>query len=99
MSVSWQHFEMIIGELLPTTDQWPRTNECAWCHGMTPSLAWMETISPSAPGADDFLHLAVEGGKPQHEADHHAAVGPAGERLDLQHLPGAVAIGFSSSTS
>ncbi len=48
---------------------------------------------------DDLLHLAVEGGKPQHEADHHAAVYPAGQPLDLQHLPGVVAIGFSSSTS
>ena len=29
ISVSWQHLERIIGELLPTTDQCPRTKECA----------------------------------------------------------------------
>ena len=49
MSVSWQHFEITIGELLPVTDQWPRTNEWAWCQGPTPSLAWIDTMSPIAP--------------------------------------------------
>ena len=96
--MSWQHLEMIIGELLPTTDQCPRTNECAWCHGMTPSLAWMETISPSAARLDDLFHLAVEGGEPQDEADHDAAVALRASASISNICAALVEIGFSSST-
>ncbi len=42
---------------------------------------------PQRSRLDDLFHLAVEGGKPEHKTDHHAAVFPAGKGLDFQHLP------------
>ena len=48
-SMSWQLLARIIGEDFASTDQWPRTNEWAWCQGWTPSMKFAETISPMAP--------------------------------------------------
>ena len=38
-----------VPNLSPLDRQFPRTNECAWCHQPTGSRCWMLTIRPITP--------------------------------------------------
>ncbi len=49
MSVSWLHLAMIMGVDSADLAQCPRTYECAWWKGSTPSCARMETMFPRMP--------------------------------------------------